>query len=101
MGAGPGFETAAPTTAALATGDGPGLTAAPTTAARPRREERSGISGSCANEGFLVGLDCGDDGLDRDPALGDQLASGVAHGRGEARGPQVLVDEHGADAARL
>jgi hypothetical protein len=45
-GAGPGLEIAAPTTAALATGDGPGVTAAVTTAALPRRDGRSGISDS-------------------------------------------------------
>src|SRR6186713_3385802 len=74
--------TAAPTTAALATGDGPGPMAAPTTAAfatgppmtpTPRRPGPSGMSDSLRFEG-RVGFDRGDDGLDRDPAVGDELA---------------------------
>src|SRR4029079_1095505 len=106
MGDGPG-DTAAPTTAALATGDGPGEMAAPTTAAlatgapmtpTPRRPGPSGISDSLWFEG-RVGFDRGDDGLDRDPAVGDQLAASPAHGRSERGGPQVLVNEDAGDAA--
>ena len=37
--------------------------------------------------------------LDRDPAVGDQLPARSAHGRGEWRRPDVLVDEHAGDAA--
>src|SRR3954463_13632306 len=102
--------TAAPTTAAFATGDGPGLTAAPTTAAlatgapttptRPTRPGRRGTSNSLGFE-LGVGFDGGDDGLDRDAAVGDQLSARVASGRCEGRGPDVLVDQHAGDAAGL
>src|SRR6478735_339846 len=101
IGDGPGL-TAAPTTAAFATGDRPGPIAAPTTATlatgapmtpTPRRPGPSGISDSFSGEGGLVGFDGGDDGLDRDPAVGDQLAAGAPHRRCEGRGPDVLVDE--------
>src|SRR6476620_1378948 len=100
---------AAPTTAVLATGEGPGVTAAVTTAAlatgapmtpRPARPGPSGISGSFGC-GCRVGLDRGDDGLDRDPAVGDQLPSRPAHGRREFGGPQVLVHQHPGHAARI
>src|SRR4051794_9341019 len=108
-------DTAAPTTAALATGEGPGLTAAVTTAAlatgapmtpTPRRPGPSGISHSCCFERGvrvvgLVGLDGGDDRLDRDPAVGDELPAGATHRRSERRGPQVLVDQHAGDRTRL
>src|SRR5215204_5269937 len=102
MGDGPG-PTAAPTTAALAIGDGPGPTAAPTTAAlatgppmtpaRPTREGRSGMSRSLCDES-LVCLDGGDDRLHRDPTVGDQLSACPTSGGTERRGPQVLVDQH-------
>src|SRR3954452_18399919 len=92
--------TAAATTAVLATGEGPGLTALATTAVlatgcpmtptRPTRAALSGISGSLGGGGE-VGLDRGDDRLDRDPSVGDQLAARAARGRGERGGPQVLV----------
>src|SRR4051812_22314865 len=107
-GDGPG-ETAAPTTAALAIGDGPGPMAAPTTAAfatgppmtpTPRRPGPRGMSDSLCFEGH-VGFDGGDDGLDRDPAVGDELATRPAHGRGKRRRPHVLVDEGRAHAPRL
>ena len=68
--------------AALATGEGPGVTAAVMTAALPTRDGLSGMSGSFGREG-LVRLDGGDDGLDGDPAVGDELAAGVAD-----RGPE-------------
>ena len=97
-GDGPG-ETAAPTTAALATGDGPGVTAAVTTAALATRDGRSGMSGSLCRKSGFVRLDGGDDGLDGDPAVGDQLPARMADGGPERGGPQVLVDEHRADAA--
>src|SRR6478752_7053700 len=99
--------TAAPTTAAFATGDGPGPTAAPTTAAlatgapttptRPTRPGRSGTSNSLGLE-LGVGFDGGNDGLDRNAPIGDQLAAGVASGGGERRGPDVLVDQHAGNA---
>src|SRR3954452_23526595 len=108
MGDGPGL-TAAPTTAALATGDGPGLMAAPTTAALATGAPmtptplRPGPSGMSDSHGFggRVGFDGGNEGLDRDPAIGDELPTCPACGRGEVRGPQVLVHEDGGDAARL
>src|SRR6188472_205623 len=99
IGAGPGPATAAPTTAALATGFGPGMTAAVTTAARPTRESLSGISASLRCDGGLVGLDGGDDRLDGDASVGDELAARTSDRRGEGRGPQVLVDQDACDAA--
>src|SRR4051812_48324253 len=104
-------DTAAPTTAALATGDGPGRTAAVTTAAfatgppitpTPARRGPSGISDSCCLCHLgLVGFDGGDDGLVGDPAVGDQLAACASHRGAERSGPQVFVDEHARDAARV
>src|SRR4051812_29443361 len=103
----PGVTTA-PTTAALATGDGPGRTAAVTTAAlatgapttptRPLRPGRRGMSDSLGLE-IGVGFDGGNDGLNRDAAICDQLASRVAGGRRERRRPGVLVHQHACDAA--
>src|SRR3954465_15397087 len=100
--------TAAATTAVLATGAGPGVTAlattavfatgCPTTPTRPTLAALSGMSGSCCLE-CRVSLDCGDDGLDGDPPVGDQLSAGTARGRGERRGPDVLVDDHAGRAA--
>src|SRR4051812_39609338 len=86
---------AAPTTAALATG-------APMTPT-PRRPGPSGMSDSYRFECrvSLVGFDGGDEGLDRDPAVGDELAARPAHGRGERSGPQVLVHEDPGDTARI
>src|SRR4051812_6340684 len=104
--------TAAATTAVFATGDGPGLMADATTAVfatgwpmtptRPTRAALSGISGSfggCADH--VVGLDGGDDRLDRDTSVGDELASRAPRGGCERRGPQVLPDEHTRGAAGL
>src|SRR6478609_8545177 len=99
-------DTAAPTTAALATGDGPGLIAAPTTAAlatgapmtpTPRRPGPSGISDSLCFE-LCVGFDGSDDCLDRDTAVGDELTACPAHRRRERSRPQVLEDERRPDA---
>src|SRR3954447_11741710 len=105
-GDGPGV-TAAPTTAALATGERPGETAAPTTAAlatgapttptRPIRPGRRGTSDSLGLE-LGVGFDGGDDGLDGDADVGDQLAARMAGGGRERRRPGVLVDQHAGDA---
>src|SRR4051794_4692448 len=101
-GEGPGL-TAAPTTAALATGEGPGRTAAVTTAAfatgapttptRPLRPGRRATSDSLELE-LGVSFDGGDDGLDGDSAIGDQLATRMAGGGRERRCPGVLVDQH-------
>src|SRR3954454_3290887 len=102
--------TAAATTAVLATGDRPGLTAEATTAVlatgwpmtptRPTRAALSGISVSFGGRAdHVVGLDGGDDRLDRDPAVGDELASRASRGGCERRGPEVLPDEHARSAA--
>jgi hypothetical protein len=82
--------TAAATTAVFATGDGPGLTALATTAVfatgwpmtptRPTRARLSGISVSFGGRADRIGLDRGDDGLDRDPPVGDELASRASRG---------------------
>src|SRR3982750_3709272 len=102
--------TAAATTAVFATGDGPGVTAAATTAVlatgcpmtptRPTRAARTGMSASYGLE-LAAGSDGGDDGLDRDAPVGDELTTGAPSGRRERRRPDVLVDEHPCDAARL
>src|SRR3954464_14589546 len=105
----PGVTAAAPT-AGLATGDGPGETALATTAVfatgwpmtptRPTRAALSGISFSLArSQGCFVGLDRGDDRLDRDPSIGNELpACAPGSGRKWSR-PEVLPDEHAGDAA--
>src|SRR3954451_20074254 len=94
--------TAAATTAVLATGEGPGVTAFATTAVlatgwptTPTRPSRAALSGMSVSYGLecVVRLDGGDDGLDRDPPVGDQLPAGAACRRGERCGPHVLVDE--------
>src|SRR3954452_14531034 len=102
--------TAAATTAVLATGDGPGLTALATTAVfatgwpmTPTRPTRPGLSGISVSFGGradqTVGLDRGDDRLDRDPSVGDQLATRVPGGGCERCGPQALPDEHAGGVA--
>src|SRR3954452_15950198 len=90
--------TAAATTAVLATGAAPGVTAFATTAVlatgwpmtptRPTRAALSGMSGSCGLEVF-VGLDRGDDRLDRNPAIRDELAARVSRRRCKRCGPEV------------
>src|SRR5271169_6636435 len=95
--------TAAATTAVLATGEWPGLTALATTAVlatgwpmtptRPTRAALSGMSVSFGGGADEVGLDRGEDRLDRDPPVGDELAARASRGRGERRRPQVLEDE--------
>src|SRR3954452_2148596 len=102
--------TAAATTAVFATGDGPGVTAFATTAVfatgwpmtptLPTRPGPRGMSVSFRREGF-VGLDRGDDRLDRNAAVGDQLTAGATCCRGERRRPEVLVDEDTGDRARI
>src|SRR4051795_7858056 len=87
----PGLATAAPTTAALATG-------ARTTPTRPTRAARN-ISCSSRLEG-VIGLERGDDRLDRDAPVGDQLAARAPGGGCEGRGPEVLVHEDPGDASR-
>src|SRR4051794_14762770 len=106
---GPGV-TAAATTAVFATGEGPGVTALATTAVfatgwpmtptLPTRAALSGMSDSFGRECF-IGLDGGDDRLNGDPSVGDQLATRSSRCRGEWRGPQVFPDEHSGRAAGL
>src|SRR6185503_13062895 len=102
--------TAAATTAVLATGEGPGVTAlattavlatgAPMTPTRPTRARLTGISVSYARQ-CVVSLDGGDDRLNRNPSVGDQLPARAPRRRREGRGPQVLPDEHSGGAPRL
>ena len=82
--------TAAPTTAALATGAGPGVTALATTAVlatgwpmTPRRARRAGLSGISVSffGDVLVRLDRGDNRLDRDSPVGNQLATRTTDSR--------------------
>src|SRR4051812_1332088 len=100
--------TAAATTAVFATGAGPGVTALATTAVfatgwpmtptLPTRAALRGISVSCGC-GRFIGLDGGDDRLNRDPSVGDQLTTRASRRRCESRGPQVLPDEHSGSAS--
>src|SRR4051812_1960073 len=91
----PWLTTAAvPTTAAVR------ATGAPITPRRAILRATIGMSGSSAREGFF-GLERGDDGLDRDPAAGDELATGAASGRRERCRPPVLPDEHARGRAGL
>src|SRR3954465_14173109 len=106
--------TAAATTAVFATGAGPGVTAlattavlapvlatgAPTAPPLPARAALRGISVSYARE-CVIGLDGGDDRLNRNPSGGDQLAARAPRRRREAGGPQVLPNEHAGGAAGL
>src|SRR6188472_4810993 len=95
--------TAAATTAVLATGEGPGETALATTAVRatgwpmtptlPTRAALSGISVSFARRCF-IGLDGGDDRLNRNPSGGDQLATRPPRRCCKWRSPQILPDKH-------
>src|SRR5688500_17481663 len=101
-------------TAALATGDGPGLTAAPTTAAlatgarttptRPTLAARSiSVPFFCEfGVGFDLGgsLEGGDDVLRGDAPIGDELPARAPCGSRERCRPEVLVHEHAGDAAR-
>src|SRR3954467_12396964 len=104
--------TAAATTAVFAIGEGPGETAVATTAAfatgapmTPTRPTRAALRGMSASYRYwclcLFGLDRGDDGLNRNPSVGDQLAARAARGRSERRSPEVLPDEHARGAPRL
>src|SRR3954468_2721777 len=102
--------TAAATTAVFATGEGPGETALATTAVfatgwpmtptLPTRAALSGISGSFGRRCF-IGLDGGDDRLNGNPSVRDQLATRAPCRGCERRGPQVLPDEHPGSASRL
>src|SRR3954447_3119318 len=102
--------TAAATTAVFATGDGPGETALATTAVfatgwpmtptRPTRAALRGTSVSFSCSCFIR-LDGGDDRLNGNTAVRDQLATRTARRRRERRRPQVLPDEHARGAAGL
>src|SRR3954469_21948869 len=102
--------TAAATTAVLATGAGPGVTALATTAVfatgwpmtptLPTRAALTGISFSFGRGGF-IGLDRGDDRLNGNPSVGDQLATRTSRRRCEWRSPQVFPDEHAGSASGL
>src|SRR3954451_13259866 len=51
--------------------------------------------------GRVVGLDRGDDRLDRDPSVRGELTAGPPGGGGEGGGPQVLPDEDSGRAPRV
>src|SRR6185295_16728198 len=67
----------------------------------PTRPTRAGLTGISVSFGRLrlVGLDRGDDGLDRDPSIRDQLAAGPPRSGREWRRPEVLPDEDAGGAA--
>src|SRR5437762_4545117 len=102
--------TAAATTAVLATGEGPGETALATTAVfatgwpmtptLPTRAALSGISVSFARS-CVIGLDRGDDRLNGNPSVRDQLTTRTARRRCKRRCPQVLPDQHSCSTSRL
>src|SRR3954466_6442310 len=102
--------TAAATTAVFAIGDGPGETALATTAVfatgwpmtptLPTRAALRGMSVSFACSCFIR-LDGGDDRLNGDASVGDQLTTRTARRRREWRSPEVLPDEHAGSAPRL
>src|SRR3954470_8916241 len=101
--------TAAATTAVLATGEGPGVTAFATTAVfatgcpitptLPTRAARTGMSGSFVR-GF-VGRDGGDDRLDGNPSVGDELSARAPRGGRERCRPEVLPDQDAGHASRV
>src|SRR4051795_13694833 len=102
--------TAAATTAVLATGEGPGETAFATTAVlatgwpmTPTRPTRAALRGISFSFGRLVdvGLDRGEDRLDRDASIRDELTSCAPRRGREGSRPQVLPDEHPSGAARV
>src|SRR6188472_2642434 len=102
--------TAAATTAVFATGEGPGETALATTAVfatgwpmtptLPTRAALSGISVSFRRSCF-IGLDGGDDRLNGDPSVRDQLTTRTTRRRCEWCSPQVLPDKHSGSASGL
>src|ERR1044072_4900368 len=102
--------TAAATTAVFATGEGPGETALATTAVfatgwpmtptLPTRAALSGISVSFGRACF-IGLDGGDDCLNGNPSVSDQLTARTARRRCEGRRPEVLPDQHSGDTSGL
>src|SRR6478672_3485318 len=102
--------TAAATTAVFATGEGPGETALATTAVLatgwpmtptlPTRAALSGISDSFRCLCF-IGFDRGDDRLNGNASVRDDLAARASRRCGERGRPEVLVDQDAGGAARL
>ena len=70
------------------------------TPALPTRDRRSGISGSFTRELF-ISLDRGDDRLNGNPSVRDQLATRTPRRCAESGSPQVLPDEHSGGASRI
>src|SRR3954469_649966 len=102
--------TAAATTAVLATGEGPGETALATTAVfatgwpmTPTLPTRAALSGMSVSFrcGCFIGLDGGDDRLNGNPSVRDQLTTRTARSRCKRRRPEVLPDQHSGSASRL
>src|SRR4051812_6402670 len=105
--------TAAATTAVFAIGAGPGVTAlattavlatvlatgAPTTPTLPTRAALRGMCSVSYGRKCVIGLDRGDDRLNRNPSVGDQLAARAPGRRREGRRPQVLPDQHSGGAS--
>src|SRR5690242_11072502 len=60
---------------------------------------RSGLGGCWV--GLLRRIEGGEDGLDRNPAVGDELASGAAYGAGKRGRPAVLEHEHRRSRSRI
>src|SRR3954452_3776120 len=92
MGAGPGV-TALATTAVLATGW-------PMTPTLPTRAGLRGMSVSFGR-GVFIGLDRGDDRLDGDPSVGDELSTRAPRSGCERCRPQVFPDEDSGRASRV
>ena len=77
---------------------------------RNRRPDDTDSSSACCSEGHpsvsfgcrrFIGLDGGDDRLNRNSSVGDQLATRAPRGRCEWGSPQVLPDQHSGSASRL
>src|SRR5271165_6380298 len=79
------------TTAAVPTTAAVRATGAPMT---PRRAARAGRSGTSTSFGRLVGFERGEQGLDRNPPVGNELAARAAGGGGKRCRPGVFPDQH-------
>src|SRR6476660_3651170 len=102
--------TAAATTAVFATGAGPGVTALATTAVfatgwpmTPTLPTRAGLRGMSVSfvRHVVIGLDRGDDRLDGNPSVRDELSSRAPSGGGEWCRPEVFPDEDSGGASRV
>src|SRR6476619_5733027 len=102
--------TAAATTAVFATSEGPGETALATTAVfatgwpiTPTLPTRAALRGISVSFGrfCIIGLDGGDDRLNGNPSVRDQLTTRTADCRRKRRRPEVLPDEHARSTAGL